>query len=536
MAIITEYPKKLLLARNPIEFVFQLTIIPSGTKAESRLVIHSLPTVGKLVNLAMYNSDMPNFFLVNTLAIANDNKYTMIPVPAVGMNTFSYASFLANWLKNNQMLDTAFVITAHQNHVIFTARQFGAQFQLTPATQGFDISGQANAAYDWLSVVLTQPYLSPSDNQYPTGMIIFYEKVFGSNNFEEVATVNGINIGDGVIRWNLQEYVSAYFADAIDKPNMNDTSIHLCLNITKRFRFFLLSIGQFNTNQPLNYIALKGGVSSRHQNNYKDIELEFSLNKKWLAWQPSQRVITREQPEFLYYFMWFERGGVFTTDINGNPIFQYDTVNIAIKRYYDDDTFDQGTLIGETFTAQGQCAYVRVDYDRVLPGADPAKTLIAWEVWAWLDNQNGPGIPSQVQITSPIFYELTASPYKQTFFLYENSWGAWETLRAEGNQTGEFKTDITKARTIRGLNTFSVKRTKKPYTLEYSHMASADSQEGREALIDFLNSENVVLWIDGQEFPVIINTESATIYEEDDFTYILPFNFEFANTEINFSR
>lgn len=217
------------------------------------------------------------------------------------------------------------------------------------------------------------------------------------------------------------------------------------------------------------------------------------LAQNFLTWQPAQKQVTYYSPEWLTYYA-------------------TDAATIKLKAYFPDDTEQNITVgsceVGKAFTANLQYA--------VVAGLLGQKYPSYFEVWA----ENAAG--NRLTYLQRYLYSEPKSELEQ-WFLFENSLGGIDTLRAYGDTDFEGAHEY-KIASIDGTSSEYRIDTERTYNKNTGHL---DEYE-RRWILDFFPSKSKSIHYNGA-FRKIVVTESDVKYAASDLPSSYNFKYRFAD-------
>ena len=200
-------------------------------------------------------------------------------------------------------------------------------------------------------------------------------------------------------------------------PELGSTQILVCDGLTRQFytQTERYNDGELlDTEQQSSLWVIKAGVSERDYDTYRDLFFTRHIGDgcRFLTWQPDNKLIRTDQPEWLY----------FLTNFSPTPT----ELRIRVKCFYDDGSVD-------TYTAN-QVANVSYMTGYALPVSMQAlglltrpKTVICYQLW--LSNQN------QQAVSEVRSYRVWTEYFETVrYLLYQNGlggtipWCLWATL------------------------------------------------------------------------------------------------------------
>ena len=199
--------------------------------------------------------------------------------------------------------------------------------------------------------------------------------------------------GNGnLVHLNFSDVINAYLAYSL--PN---TDIYLQ---TKLSAAFTVSLTNHTDNKTLSFSAIKGGKLHLNESASQFLKGNF------LTWQPIQKQVTYYSPEWLTYYA---------------P----SACSIMLKAYWEDGSTTLKTVVSPS---AGNCYTVNLQY-AVVSGMFDGKRPMYYDVWV----ESGGARLTYVQ--RYVASELQSD--NEHWFLFENSLGGMDSVRAYGSQTDD---------------------------------------------------------------------------------------------------
>lgn len=199
--------------------------------------------------------------------------------------------------------------------------------------------------------------------------------------------------GNGnLVHLNFSDVINAYLAYSL--PN---TDIYLQ---TKLSAAFTVSLTNHTDNKTLSFSAIKGGKLHLNESASQFLKGNF------LTWQPIQKQVTYYSPEWLTYYA---------------P----SACSIILKAYWEDGSTSTKTLVSPS---AGYCYSINLQY-AVVSGMFDGKRPMYYDVWV----ESGGARLTYVQ--RYVASELQSD--NEHWFLFENSLGGMDSVRAYGSQTDD---------------------------------------------------------------------------------------------------
>lgn len=296
-------------------------------------------------------------------------------------------------------------------------------------------------------------------------------------------------------------------------PEVPETYHELRKEFTKQYRISHAELYDdliHRLSSAATYRAILGGF------DYKMVAalngIDFSLTdfittyKSFLTWQPVSKVINFTQPEKLFFLVF-------------NSISSIET---HIRVYFTDGTSSTGELVTITPVSQYQVyefmvGYSQIDFTKFNPTSKPIEK---YEIWLEDDAGN---VQSQVRT----FILETKTYRNERIFLFRNSFGGFDTLRATGRKTqvNEYERMILE----RNSENFSLQQQmqaleRSVFTINTGWLTYAQRLWLRELLI----SSEVYEIIGDYKFPIILTDEKKDLKDDDNYLHSLEINYKYA--------
>jgi hypothetical protein len=521
---------------NPIHFTRNRVLL----EVSSDLSPQSSPSVG------VYKITLgASFQLGETIRFkwGNGNEavdITMTCALMPGSNAFYYTTLLFDtptntaiaalpFFKRNYYLDRDWIITQVADELFFTARASGSFYAMQWSTTDGNIT---------LSTVT-----AASDAVFPSNFSIqadvyIQENYSVANNtpYTRIKSVQHRVSDNYVAQFDLRELLRPYMGTA--EPVLGEAPI-MCTNINKRWFVKLTEVygtnpvGNIYTRVPSSptqfFRAIKGGLNHQDERAgygyYTDVvEAYFKNEAQFLTWRYARRTVSPNQPEWLY---------LLHTD-NAAEVY------VKCKVYYTDGTdltYTAHAVLSGPF--ENHIWRYPIGYSQInIAAQDPTKTVKKWDIYLENDQAN--------QITGSITYMLDLPYHNERFFLYENSLGGWDTLRAIGAHKSGVEVNAKEFSTILPYQ-FSADSFEATgnYNTSYSEIfeASTGALKSKKELLqlkDFLISEHIRI-VDPlantiTTLPVVIERDSFDLVEDDNHAYYLNFKYRHAFTQTQHSN
>jgi hypothetical protein len=318
--------------------------------------------------------------------------------------------------------------------------------------------------------------------------------------------------------FELQDGVSDYFP----LPDFNPYSLPGIQKITDnqvRAQFWTAeSYGDPEVLQSLvlsdTFSVLNGGIPKQY--NVDFFEDFLPTFKAFLNWHPGEKRVDLNQPELLHFYAYHA---------------SITSLNLLGKVYYSDNTSQTTPLLSLTGITAGSIYRMPAGFTQLeLNTIDGAKTAIRYELW--LEDQ-ATNIVSEVR---NYILEQISRPYTR-YWMFINSLGMWEIMRAEGKNILGISLDRERST---GYLQQGYDRTKGE--IRNRVLGSTDTLDvstgfftSREEAVwakEILLSPKVFLLTDTQRIPYNILTNEYQPYQDADYNWFLRFEAELAYNNI----
>jgi hypothetical protein len=522
---IIKQPAELTLAHNQAWLIIETdNVVTPGPIANFTITTLTTRTLG--TKLVFEFGDRVVELEVKSVADATIDKLGSIPNTGV-------ASDIWNVCKDHPILSSFYEITYEVSGAItrFIARNSGAEYNIKPLITGKDQSGSNNSNYNWRSSSVTTSGSNDIITPQSAAIELLVEDVMGSGNYKPVITVNGVADKTNRIKWNLSGNLSSLF-DSSFLPDLSSTAIRPIYDATRRFRIFFRGTGSI-TGQPNYYTAINSGVTKEDFAKFTNFETEV-LQNKFLTWRSTVRSITRTQPEWLYFLQIVDRYEYYW---NGT----FDYLELNVKIYYDDDTTEILKPFNDNSTQKYGVLELPVSYEALgLAAKETTKTITHYECWVVHNKDENNQDPTIYEdVTEKVTYVLDEADYLDSYFVFRNSFDVLETIRTISIKSNQFTTKKDKISKIlsEGYETSDgeLEFYKSVFSDSYNVTLNAQNQKDFNYLKEVLLSKDAFLVVGDHLVKVMIESGKFDLNTDDDYTYLLPITFTFANVNSKFS-
>lgn len=523
----------LVLSENPAEFHLQTDawVTQQPVAGVYELAFTTKLSTG-LSYLTLTWGGQSVTFIVVPYAVAYATGYAL-PDDLPSTTLVQYVQALANtWFAANYYLEKDFIIEYAAGPLVrFTAKEPGTELEMTWTTDipsGEAVMSEATSAVAWEYA---------EDHSFILDIEV--EEVLGSGEYTRVGTVHadpvlyddsGTWIGEAKI--DVAKLLSGFLQNRIDLPTIGSGSPQQVVNTLLLWRAIYAE--QFNFNgdvvatwrtQSSDYQVLKGGLKHLDVPLFSDLLTDFygATDKPWNTWQPNGKEVTMEEQHWLTLYC--------DTDYPSG-------LRLQAKVYYSDGTTSATTTL-TTNGSHGQYeAWIyRVGFnDEGLDALTPSGVVpTKYDVWM-IDT----GSSDTVGVLRT--FKIVDSTRNDRFFLFENSLGAFDTLRCNGERTVRNSVEKTEAKRV-----VQAGYAADEHILVQQTIADQDSFEiftgwkPRAEVIhlrDFMRSSRVFELLNGALIPIVV--EPGTFDLEYDrtgsYNYGLKFGYRYAFTNTGYSN
>jgi len=382
-------------------------ILNAGTKAVLKIEIENL---GDAPNdsFTMAWADESEVFTIKAIPDDSGNE-----LPESGILTLAqFADLLRDEMEKNYPLSNDFVLTrssAGGEFIIFTAREVGADYDITltealawmtedSSTAGVDASNETN-----MEIILQ----------------VWGEDSYKSGDFEKLVELAKTPDSNSNVVFDVAEIIEPLLGE--DLPTYNQAAITRCDNVIKRFygrygeRYgTTLTFNEIVTDDAggAYYSGVNGGSGFQFFNDNPDL-LTYLGTDNFLTFQPDNKEISEAQHEYLY---WCATAG-------------YASIEAHLDIYFTDGTnILDTTYLTKATIFKTEIYIVPISHNKIaaLLVIPAGKTIDYFKVWM-VDGGAG------TAITNKRTYYIDRKQYiENTYLLYRNSLGAFETLWCKG--------------------------------------------------------------------------------------------------------
>ena len=471
------------------------------------------PNSGETISLAWSDADIIMEF-VNT---PDDSGY-QLPLHTVG-SLGAYIGVLAALLQLNYFINRDFIVSAVGNTLLFTARINGSLYNL--------IASDTVVNGSWGA----QTY--GADKLYNPNFFIavdtFVENVFNSGIYTRLEPRFFKPDENQQVEFSVDEQLHAFLEREINAPDYMQTVVAQCNNINKRW---YITYTEFYGEPAVFHKVItsdvkkvfKGGVNHEYFTTFNNLWFTIFPLTPFLITKRVKRNATKQQQEYLYY-----------VNAIGNAPHR-----LMVRVDYSNNT--NTTINAMNVNLQSECTHLLPSgFNQLnLEALNPTLRALRWYVWL--------EATTSILVSEVLVYEIVKPSHIERYFIYENSLGAWETLRTEGQK--EHSVEIKKNE-FEKLLPFNYKaeegniisRTENYQDMQEVYTGHYFTKEEAQDLIDLLKAENIFELVDttqplqptsGKKVPVYIEPDSFVIDRDDNYQYGVKFKYRPAYKERNY--
>lgn len=519
ISIVSE-PGFISLSKNPCEFHLRtdnwITTQPVAGVWDLTFTT-KLSTIGAY-HLLEFDGHSVAFYVAST---TTPNGYNL-PDDIASTTLDQYVAALADtWFPAQYLIDKYFTVEFVSGPILrLTAKDPNTELTITTTTPG----GQAS----WSTTTAAAPMETRPD--YYIILDVEVEEIYGSGNYTRIGTLHAApDVYDdsgtlkGDVKFDVAELLHGFLQDKTDKPALgfptataaNNTHLQWHAIWAQRYTILNEVVTITRVQSDLKQV-LKGGLKYLDVPTIPDLENDFYglTAKPFQTWQPDGKQVTAAEPHFLYFLTDFQITGP-------------DYYELTATVYYTDGTTDTSVINTNAVAGRWDVYYYRVGFEvEGLNLLQPTKTPYKYTVQL---TETGGGMASEVRT----FY-LVDETRQDRFFLYENSFGAWETLRCNGDMEAVASVAKTEAANLLQAGYAAtdaiIQQKSQGYEDAFTVFTGYKSKAEAIHLREFINSENYFEVIDGYRIPVVVDAGSFKLEfdKTGDYAYGLKFNYRHA--------
>lgn len=413
---------------------------------------------------------------------------------------------LVSELGANYLLSNAFMIYAVQNAVVCVARATGSDYDLD-----IDISDCAAFA---AGVIDTDPVDATEQANFGLFLSV-YKSVNGTKLGEDLQTPDLT----GKSTFNIADYLLDEISPSVTYPltaATKKTSMVLTYVMRYAERYgTIAAVRQLTTSDPFYAIAARvpGWKESEWLQSSDSWWTRLQYEKFFLSWSPDRRV-TRVQPERLYFFVW-----------NALTTAQLDVI---ATMYFTDGTTQEGT---KTIASASQyeiyeipCGYAELGLGTYETGG---KVCDYYTVHVEV-HSNG------LVVSETKRFNLEDTSDYDRYFVFRNSLGGYDTIRATGEKNSEVKISAETGIYNDASEFTAGARERLKIVSESQDIHTVDlgyTDDYEEAMwrTELLISEDVYELVNSALVPIVITTDSIAKYSDFAPLYSAPIEYTYAH-------
>ena len=357
---------------------------------------------------------------------------------------------------------------------------------------------------------------------------LFMQAGFQNSSFTQIAEQEA---SEQPITGNNSLSTGAYFLlnkridDALGTtpPVFGNNEIAICPNLTRQY---YTKSARYNNGVLIDEITIptawvyRAGISERDYDNYRNLFFTEHVGKKrrFLTWQPNNKIVGTDQPEFLY----------FLTNFTPTPT----RLNVRVRCLYDDGSRELFTALSINTVSYMTVYCVPVGYEALSLASRPKK-VVAYSVW--ISNQNTEQVSEIRNFNVDYAYHETCR-----YLVFLNGLGTYDTIRCIGNAVERQKVSRQIIERFAGydyLPTSSnevINAATGERSLEIS-MGNWLSVAHANYLEDLLLSSEFYVAENGYFMPLIPSFDALTLKNAAEWPIERSFTFRFANRREQYS-
>lgn len=330
---------------------------------------------------------------------------------------------------------------------------------------------------------------------------------------------------DGNVSFRIQEYLKDRITPVFKYPEDPDEPVILREDLIKQFyikyaQFWDDTVKWLFTTEATETYILAGAVDTLKEKLYADLEMSFYDellgSMMFLTWHPEEKLISKWQPEKLYY-------------VNIQKLQRLDFI---VRIVWDDGlitstTLESVSLDEEAYTVHEICCghdQLKMQYE--------SKNAISYEIFV----QDGSGDLISSVMKFVIDYDY--HEYERAF-IFLNSLGAYETFRTTGvhEKTNEFEHNLIERIESVGELQFS-KTVNYESWLEETYSANSGwiSKEVLDWTNEFILSRDRFLIDNWRLVPILITSKKVFQKRDDDQLFQIEFEYKLPTSEKAYSN
>jgi hypothetical protein len=423
------------------------------------------------------------------------NPIGVFDLPLGDIFQASYINLLITRLNRHYIFDKYYNLSAAPlgRGILFTAKEAGR----TPNMS----SGGTWVGSVSLTTIGTEAQYLPN---YSFHVDLYIEDTYKSGKFIPVATMEGKPDDAGRAVFNLAPRLESFL-----NPRMPSPSTIKRLEIQNNKQYYFVAAESFGDNPAPSLIrksttrrVLRGGLDDFGHKRFNHRDAKKHFENKWITHWPIEREITEEQPQYLSLFypgLPTGRSNILKSGGQG--------LNIFCEVTYKDGTTNEfilhnatEALADETFTFS-----VGIINNPTLRSMNAAKEIQSYAVEAWANGRLG-----SYQITQKVNFKVVPSHYQDLFLIYENSLGAWETVRVNGARKSKVevkKEEYSRIQDITNTDRKTIFHQMESYSEPLAVTTGPIDPDVHNLMLELFTSEDIVLVTPKGYLPVEISSD-----------------------------
>jgi hypothetical protein len=490
MVIIDSIPQKVSFVRNNIDIVSKAL---SPFQSVGAKAIHILTFTGDGLDGDGFTLSWNNIELVFSCKNNPDSSistdypsaqyidqmyYQIIP-----RATGDWEKYVFRWLKTNYYITRDFQISLSGNQITFEAREMGAAYHISYAA--------GNGSMTWGTSQ------AGVDQELKDGFKLFLRTYLN----QELLAEDRLSVGaEQKAEFNLQSLIELNLNQEIDWP--------LSSRFAKVNHFFEITYdyGEFYDNQVQrvyngddSFFAIPGGIPKQitAQLNKKETSIKdwIFARRDFLTWLPDQVYIGYYQPLLLRY-----------------PILDASTqANMKLTLFFTDGSSE---LVSDSLLVS---EYEAVQVYLFIPDLQNTRSKVISKIQVHIENAAG------MQLTKKRSFLIDRKPWRnQFYFLFQNSLGSFETVRALGEyrdekyiSRSEYNTKHSGTEMMHELKQDISFVSRLRFNTGSLINQALDPVLFRQYFTDFILSEKIYLVAENNLYPFVLNMDKTITMASD---------------------
>ncbi len=362
---------------------------------------------------------------------------------------------------------------------------------------------------------------------------LYIEQGYNSDNWELAITEAMEPLNDSIVIFDLSDKLQAYLTEDLPDFNQSGTTMKKCQHTIKRYyivyyeRYGEPPVSQSETilNPEKCWLAGIGHLELTQYPNSTYVDDVIVPEQMFLTWDPDNKRITDVQQEYLF-FLYAGSGSL--------------TPRLFVDVYFTDETSQTDIelipALNPNRLDENEITIIPAGYDQLDIGSiDPGKTVLKYSLYL----KDSTSVISEVRT---FYVDFIYSPNTR-YFLFMNSFGALQTLRATGEM--EKSKEVKKLTSERiadfepAIETSLIQDDKAELRNKFTISTGFHSREYIEMLQEILLSHGYVCEIDPDRqafLPVHFDTKKTKFFKDKDKLFYLRLKGQYAWKEVAYSR